>query len=246
MGEDARHRRNDRTSSAMEPALDRHNTGRDPASHRRAERTQVEREGHVEAVKVPTKMPFRQNLFGENASPAKPDSYGPEIRLESTQNWVRKESLSTGEEKRLGKRPVGGKVGEPSADAPVMQQAHEKRWCAPNRQKSEKESLAEEEKSFARAGWCKASVAEARAVNEASLWNKVNPTATATALVIAQKANCTAEVCVQGERDGPDLGLDGVISPLKEMVKAPKGIRQRIKPNSGKHDSPGKRPTNPL
>ncbi|VVB05041.1 unnamed protein product [Arabis nemorensis] len=194
----------------MESALDHHNTGRDPARHRRAERTHAEREGRVEAVEAPAKITVCRNLFGENASPAKPDSSGPVIRLESTQNWVRKEPLSTGEEKRLGKRPVGGEVGEPSADAPALQQAHEKRRCAPNRHKSEKESLAEEEKSFARARWCKASVAEVRAVNKASLWNTVNPTATAMMPAIAQKENSTAELRVQGERDGPDLGLDGI------------------------------------
>ncbi|VVB15780.1 unnamed protein product [Arabis nemorensis] len=85
------------------------------------------KEGRVEVVEAPAKMPVHQNLFGENASPAKPDSSRPGIQLKSTQNWFRKEPLSTGEEKRLGKRPVGGEVGEPSADAPAMQQAHEKR-----------------------------------------------------------------------------------------------------------------------
>ncbi|VVA93657.1 unnamed protein product [Arabis nemorensis] len=155
-GEDNRRRGRDRSSAAPAPVL----------THR-AEIPQVDRAlaEYEDDIAARRRKLIRRNLFGEDDAEASREVIEPSARIESAQNWAQKKALLIGEEKRSVKRPVICEVGDSSAGEPATKRSNGRRRAASTqiREAEEMKALVKEAAAgYIKAGWFKASVAEAR------------------------------------------------------------------------------------
>ncbi|VVB12926.1 unnamed protein product [Arabis nemorensis] len=165
---------------------ERSSTAWGPTHTRRNVRQQADKEEQDDFA-IPAKRPVRRNLYGEEdilaSHEAKP---------------------LTGEEKSLGKRPAASEVGDSSANAPAKKKDNERRRRAtspPTHEISEEAAA-----SFVKAGWYKASVAEAQTVNEANFWKNLQPE---TEVPDTGKLQATDDRAARALGDGVEPGWVG-------------------------------------